>query len=607
MLAYCLGPIDGIGRQYFGEGSALMGAVILAIACRFGDPGCHVDEGARVPAVHRCIAACHQDGARLASILDRIERIVQVAEGVIQCLIQGLSCSGRLDEGGDQHVIGYLGRGPGVGEGEIQPQLPQPFLIVRVHHLQVGQGMGDPLVTIAGTGGLQGIQSDPGTAIADAVHMNAETRVIEGGDIVLEVGIPVIDDAIAASIFAVGGDGHLLGGKIHGQMGMLVVFQHTCIGQKGRCGEGISFQHTIEEDLDRIGLDQRIVGKGAPDLAGLGEVAGNIQLAAVVILVKTGGGSDAHVQQSTFLHVEQALADEIGGAGILDPGYATGSHQGRDRRQYLVILCCRLFIAGVEHSGFRHRNGAASPLPDHATGQVNVGLKMCKHAPRCQGHIVETHCIAILILRTGQRLRVVGTGMTIDPKEHHRIVWRRDIQRGQQGCMGRRRRIAVVGRPLIDHQPASLAGGITGQTCFYLVRQLIQRDALTIEIAHIQCHCAEQMDMVVVQTGQYHPAFQIHRLTADRLIGLGPLQRAHIEKLAIGNHHGLGDPALPILSVDLAVEIEGSLRCWVCALLVAAGQQSGHQQQRRVQCKTLLLAIHMRLLSLVRMQFLLQI
>ncbi len=67
----------------------------------------------------------------------------------------------------------------------------------------------------------------------------------------------------------------------------------------GRKGGAVKdpLQHSVEEDLDRIGLDQWVAGKGASDLSGLGQVPLDVQLAAVVILVKAGGGGDAHLQQ----------------------------------------------------------------------------------------------------------------------------------------------------------------------------------------------------------------------------------------------------------------------------------------------------------------------
>ncbi len=448
---------------------------------------------------------------------------MQIAQGVIQRLAQGLSRAGGLDEGGHQHVVGELGRGPGVGEGEVETELSQPFLIVGVHHLQVSQGMGDPLVTVAGAGGLQCIQRHPGAAIADAVHVNAETGPIEGGDIVFQVGVPVVDDAVAARILAIGRDGHLLGGEIHGQVRVLVVFQHARIGQEGRGGKGIPFQYAIEEDLDRIGLDQGIVGKGASDLAGLGQVTGYVQFAAVVILVKAGGCRDAHVQQPKRLHLEQPLTDEVGGAGILYARDATRGHQGRDGGQDLVVLAGGLLIAGAEHPGVGYRYGAAGTLPDHPAGQIHVGNKGLEHPARCQGHTVETHGIAILILRAGQRLRVIGAGVSIGPEQHHRVVRCHCVQGGQQGSVVRSRGIAVVGGPLIDRQPLPLGGGVARQTGADLVGQLIQRDALTVQIAHIQRHSAEQVNVVVMQAGQHHATLQIHDLAILALIGLGPL------------------------------------------------------------------------------------
>jgi len=149
-------------------------------------------------------------------------------------------------------------------------------------------------------------------------------------------------------------------------MRVLVILQHAGIGQEGRAGEGISLQHTVEEDLHRIGLDEGVACEGVAHLARLGQVAGDVQLAAVVILVEAGGGGDAHVQQILVLHVEQALSDEVVGAGILHARDAAGRHQRRDGGEYLVILGRRLLALRAQHTGVGDRNGAACRVPDHA-------------------------------------------------------------------------------------------------------------------------------------------------------------------------------------------------------------------------------------------------
>ncbi|MNG96838.1 hypothetical protein D3C79_559220 [compost metagenome] len=530
---------------------------------------------------------------------------MQIAKGIVDRLAQALSHLGRLDEGADQHVVGELGRGPGVGEGEIEPEIAKALLIVGMNHLQVSQGVGNAVIAVAGAGRLERIQRHPGAAIADAVHVDAEARLVEGADVALQIRIPVVDDAVAAGVLAVGGDGDLGTVGIHGQMGAVVVLQHAGIGQEDRVREGIPFDHAIEEDLDRVGLDQRILGEALPDFFGLGQVACEIELAAVVVLVEAGGGGDAHVQQILRLHVEQSLADEVGGAGILYPGDAARGHQLGDGGQDLVVLGGGLIAAGAQHTAVGHRNGAAGRVPDHPAGQVHIGNELSEHAARRQGGGVEADDIAILVLGQRQRPGVVGTGVAVDPGQHHRIVRCHGIQGRQQGGIARGWGVAIVGGPLIDHQPVAGLGRITGQALLDLGGQLVQIDALAVEIAHVQRHGAEQVDVVVVQARQHHLAVQIHHLGGAGLEGLGPLAGAHVSKLAVADHHGLGLAALPVLGVDLAVEIERIFLRGLTAVLLAA-EQAAHQQGGDTQPESGLFAIHC-MLSLSELQFLLHI
>ncbi|MGN4936016.1 hypothetical protein ACTFBW_20265 [Aeromonas rivipollensis] len=57
------------------------------------------------------------------------------------------------------------------------------------------------------------------------------------------------------------------------------------------------------------------------------------------------------------------------------------------------------------------------------------------------------------------------------------------------------------------------------------------------------------------------------------------------------HHHGLGLTALPILGVDLAVEIEGVAGRRLTAVLLAA-EQAAHQQGDGAQPETGVFAIH---------------
>lgn len=66
LLAYRAGAVDGVGIQHLVEGDALAGPKVIAALGRMVDPGGHIDEGARIAAVDRRIAASHQNGPRLA-------------------------------------------------------------------------------------------------------------------------------------------------------------------------------------------------------------------------------------------------------------------------------------------------------------------------------------------------------------------------------------------------------------------------------------------------------------------------------------------------------------------------------------------------------------
>ncbi|MNS48425.1 hypothetical protein D3C72_809970 [compost metagenome] len=151
--------------------------------------------------------------------------------------------------------------------------------------------------------------------------------------------------------------------------------------------------------------------------------------------------------------------------------------------------------------------------------------------------------------------------------------------------------VAVIGRPLIDHQPLPGGRGVAGQALADLGRELIQVDALAVQIAHVERHSAEQVDVVVVQAGQHHPPLQIHHLGRTVLQGLGSCAGAHVSELAPLHHHGLGLAALPILGVDLAVEIEGVAGRRLTAVLLAA-EQATHQQGDGAQPETGVFAIH---------------
>ena len=264
--------------------------------------------------------------------------------------MQGLPLAGWLDKGGDQHVVFGLGVGPGVGEGEVEAKLAEPLLIVRMHHLQMGEGVGSAVIAVAGAGCLQRIEGHAGGAIADAVHMDAKARLIELPYVAVQIGGSVVDQPIAAGILAVGGDGDLLATLIRGEVGCLVVGQHASVWQEGGRAEVIPFQYPVEEDLDRIGLDQGIAGELVAHPVRLGQMAADIELAAVVILVKTGGGGDPHIEQPLIFHLPQAIADKVGGAGILNAGDAARGHQGRDGGQDLAILVRRLFVTGAEQA-----------------------------------------------------------------------------------------------------------------------------------------------------------------------------------------------------------------------------------------------------------------
>ncbi|MNF45617.1 hypothetical protein D3C84_267590 [compost metagenome] len=516
---------------------------------------------------------------------------MEIAHGVVDGFAQGLSHPGWLDEGADQHVVGKLGRGPGIGEGEVEAKLAEAFLIVRVHHLQVGQGVGDAALPVAGAGRLQGIEGHPGAAIADAVHVDAKSGPIQRRDVTRQIRLLVVDDAVAARILAVRCDAHLAAVGIQGQMGMQVIPQHAGIGQEGGAGEGIPLQHAVEEDLDRIGLDEGVAGEGVAHLVRLGQVPVDVQLAAVVILVEAGGGGDAHVQQILVLHLEHPLPDEVVGAGILHPRDAAGRHQLGDGGEYLVILGRRLFPLRAQHPGVGDRNGAACRVPDHAARQIHIGDEGLEHAARGQGGGIEADHIAVFVLCLRQCLGVVAAGMAVDPGQHHGVVRRRRIQGRQQGGMGGGGGVAVIGRPLVDHQPLPGSRGVAGQALADLGRELIQVDALAVQIAHVERHSAEQVDVVVVQPWQHHPPLQIHHLGRTVLQGLGPSAGAHVGELAPLHHHGLGLAALPILGVDLAVEIEGVAGGRFTAVLLAA-EQAAHQQGDGAQPETGVFAIH---------------
>mgnify|MGYP002147930357 CR=1 FL=1 len=84
----------------------------------------------------------------------------------------------------------------------------------------------------------------------------------------------------------------------------------------------------------------------------------------------------------------------------------------------------------------------------------------------------------------------------------------------------------------------------------------------------------EQVDVVVVQPRQHHAPLQIHLAGGVGHEGFGPLARADVAKLAILDHHGLGQAALAVLGVNLAVEVEGAGRFLRAVVLLAAAEQS---------------------------------
>lgn len=445
----------------------------------------------------------------------------------------------------------------------------------------MGEGVGNAVIAVAGAGRLQCIEGHAGSAIADAVHMDAKARLVEFPNVAGEIGGAVVDQPITASILAVGGDGDLLACLIHGEVGGLVVGQHACVGQEGGRAEGIPFQYPVEEDLDRIGLDQGIAGELVAHPVRLGQMTADIEFAAVVILVKTGGGGDPHIEQPLIFHLPQAIADKVGGAGILNAGDAARGHQGRDGGQALAILARRLLVMGAEQAAVGGGDGAAGPLANDAAIEIHIGFEGGKEAARRQRGGGEADLFAALVGRLRQCPRVVGTGVAIDPGQHHRIVGRCGIEGCQYGFISGGGSVALVGGPLVDHQPIARLGGVAGQAALHLGRQLAEIDRLAVEIAHIERHRAKQVDMVVVQPRQHHLALQIDHLGVGGGERLGPLPVAHIEELVAAHHHRLCHLTLAILGVDLAVKVEGTRGGGRLRLLAA--RQRGGQQRREQQ------------------------
>ena len=104
-----------------------------------------------------------------------------------------------------------------------------------------------------------------------------------------------------------------------------------------------------------------------------------------------------------------------------------------------------LLIAGAQHAAIGHWNGAAGRVTHHSAGQVDIGDKGLEGPAGGQRSSIEADCVAVVILRHGEGAGVVGTGMAIDPGQHHRIVGGGGIEGRQHGFIGGGGGVALVG------------------------------------------------------------------------------------------------------------------------------------------------------------------
>ncbi|MND80378.1 hypothetical protein D3C80_721490 [compost metagenome] len=162
--------------------------------------------------------------------MHRVDGVPGVTVFVIEQVVDVLTLFAFFQERCDQHVIVGLLVDPGVGVGEVHPELAKAALIVRVNDLQMGNGMRDVFVAITLTSSFQGIERDTRGAVANAVNVNAEAIGIEGAGVVLEVFRLVIDDAVFLRVFAVLGNGDNPGVGVVLEVGGLIVVQHSGIG-----------------------------------------------------------------------------------------------------------------------------------------------------------------------------------------------------------------------------------------------------------------------------------------------------------------------------------------------------------------------------------------